>query len=279
MEVGGGVRVECELPFGLVDGNGMRARSVALIPLTGYGELAGAGESNPFRAALQLLAACVAQIGSFREIDAGLLGGLLPIDRDYLLLQVERLTFGDVRYQTVECPRAVCGRRIDVQLALSSVDWPVVPETAVVTHVLPDGRRVVLRLPTAGDQVALHGVAEGALEAAFLGRCVRDGQVSAAELMAMPAAVRAGVVKQVMAASPALDLAVPLACVACRHPFRFVFDPVRSLLSELKGSRTELIKQVHRLALSYHWSQSEILGLPRVVRHEYLDLVQSEGRR
>jgi len=275
------VRVECVLPFGLVDATGRRARKAVLTSLTGHGEMMSAGDDNPFRAALALLASCTVQIGAVRdaELDAGRLGELIPLDRDYLLLQLDRWTFGDARVQTVECPRAACGRRIDVQFSLSSIDWPAVPDTAVGAYALADGRTVAFRLPTAEDQVALHGLAASALEAAFLTRCVREGEVGAAALLAMPAAVRAGVVRHIVAASPALDLAVPLECVACRHPFRFVFDPVRSLLAELTGSRTELIKQVHRLALNYHWSQAEILGLPRVLRHEYLELVQGEAGR
>ena len=38
-------------------------------------------------------------------------------------------------------------------------------------------------------------------------------------------------------------------------------------------------RQVHRIALSYHWSHSEILGLSRPLRHQYLELLQDEAAR
>lgn len=279
------VRAALVLPFGL-DAQGKRARTAVVTAITGRGELFVADDPNPFRAALRLLAASTLELGPFRgaEIELELLGQLLPIDRDYLLLHLNRLTFGDERYHTVECPQAGCGCRLDVRFELSSAEPPAVPATAGGAIELPGGRLVRFRLPVAADQIALHGLAPSALEAAFLERCVRSDcddrrQVGWPELREMPASVRAGVVKRIVAASPEMDLAVPLECVVCGRPFRFVFDPVRSLLAELKASRNELIRQVHRLALSYHWSQAEILGLSRSLRHEYIDLLDGEVAR
>jgi hypothetical protein len=278
------VRAEVILPFGIIDAHGKRARTAALIPITGHGELFGADDANPLRAALHLLAASTVELGPYRGADiAPALGRLLPVDRDTLLLQLNRLTFGDVRYQTVECPQADCRRRLDVRFALSSAEPPTVPDSAGGTIDMPGGRVVHYRLPAATDQAELHGLPPAALEAAFLERCVvRDRsdarQVGWSELMAMPAAIRADVIKRIVAASPEIDLVVPLACTQCGQPFRFAFDPVLSLLHELRASRTELLKQIHRLALSYHWSHREILDLPHALRHEYLELLHEAGR-
>lgn len=282
----GNVRVELVLPFGLRDPRGRSVRTAALIPITGHGELFGAEDANPFRAVLHLLAASTLELGPFHgaDIEPALLGRLLPVDRDYLVLHLHRVTFGDVRYHTVECPQADCRRRLDIRFALSSAEPPRVPDQAGGTIALPGGRLVRFRLPVADDQAALHGVPLAELEAAFLQRCVPgepddDRHVGWSELLEMPAPVRADVVKRIVAASPEIDLAVALECVQCRRPFRFVFDPVVSLLAELKASRTELIRQVHRLALSYHWSHAEILGLPRALRHDYLQLLGEEPAR
>jgi len=283
-DVTGIVRAEIRLPFGLVEPSGQRSRSAMLTAITGHGELHSAEDPNPFRAALHLIAASTLELGPHRgaEIGPALLGRLLPIDRDYLLLQLHRLSFGDVRYQTVECPHAECGRRLDIRFDLSSVDLPALPDRADGVIDLPGGRVVRYRLPLASDQAELHGAAPAALESAFLDRCVASGDdraLGGAELLEQPAAVRAEVVRRIVAASPELDLAVPLTCPSCARPFRFVFDPVMSLLAELKASRAELVKQVHRLALGYHWSQSEILGLPRPLRHEYLAILADEASR
>jgi hypothetical protein len=261
-------------------------RTATLTAITGHAELFGADDPNPFRAALHLLAASTLALGPFRDAEVGpaVLGRLLPIDRDYLLLQLDRLTFGDRRYQTVECPQVACGRRLDVQFELSSIELPQVPDHAGGTAPLPGGRLVHFRLPDAADQAELHDTSPPALEAAFLRRSVVGDRghgrgVGCTELLELPAQIRAGVVQRIVAASPAIDLAVPLDCVSCGRSFRFVFDPVLSLLGQLKASRAELVKQVHRMALSYHWSHNEILGLSRPLRHQYLELLQDEAGR
>jgi hypothetical protein len=274
-------KVEVVLPFGLPDGRGRRARGVVLAPMNGRGEMLGAEDPNPFRAALSVLAASVERLGPFHRdaIDLALLGGLLPVDRDVLLVQLDRITFGDVRFQTVICPAEGCGKRVDVQLDLSTVTPPAMPDEAGGRLALPDGRAVGYRLPTAGDQAALHELPEGELTAAFLERCVRPvvaGDAGPGEVLALPDALRAAIVRDVIDASPALDLTLELPCVACGQPFRFVHEPVQALLRELSASRTAMLREVHWLAFHYHWSQAEILGLSRGLRREYLALLDQE---
>lgn len=278
---GSELKLEVVLPFGLSDGRGRRARSAALVPINGRGEMRGAEESNPFRAALHLLASSLERLGRFRvdDIDLGVLGGLLAVDRDWLLVQLDRLTFGDVRYQTVICPADACAKRVDIRFELSSVTPPELPAEADGRLALPDGRELGYRLPSAGDQVALHGLPAGELEAAFLERCMTTGSaplLGPDEVMALPGELRAAIVKEILAAAPELDMTLDLECVECGTAFRFVYDPVRSLLGELRASRPALLKEVHYLALYYHWSQAEILDLSRSLRREYLGLIDTE---
>jgi hypothetical protein len=275
------LKAEVSLPFGLSDGRGRRARSASLRPINGRGEMLGAEDPNPFRAALQLLATSTAKLGPFHgdDIDLGLLGSLLPLDRDFLLVQLNRLTFGDVRFQTVTCPAEGCGKRVDVRLDLSTVQPPPAPPELGGRLVLQDGQEVRYRLPTAGDQVELHGLSAAELEAAFIERCVRaeaEACLGPDEVMGLPDALRARIVRDLVDASPELDMELELDCVECGKPFRFVYDPVHSLLGELRASRPALLKEIHYLAFYYHWSQAEILSLSRNLRREYLALLDEE---
>jgi hypothetical protein len=279
--LGSALTLEVVLPFGLSDGRGRRARGATLIPINGHGELQGAEDPNPFRAALRLLAASLWRLGRLHgeDIDLGVLGGMLPVDRDWLLVQLDRLVFGDVHYKTVTCPEEGCGKRIDIRLDLSTVTPPEVPAEATGRLALPDGRLVEYKLPSAGDQIALHGLPPSDLETAFLERCTRGGSGRALgrdEVMALPAEVCASIVREILGASPELDMTLDLECIECGALFRFVHDPVRSLLGELRASRPALLKEVHYLALHYHWSQSEILSLSRGLRREYLGLLEVE---
>lgn len=272
---------EVVLPFGLPDERGRRSRHAVLVPINGRGEMQGAEDAHPYRAALYLLASSLERLGRFRseDIDVGVLGGLLIADRDWLLLQLNRLTFGDLRFQTVVCPSESCGKRVDIRLDLSTLTPPAVPKEAWGRIALPDGREVAYRLPTAGDQVVLHGLGQEELEAAFLERCVRVGgapSLSLEETMLLPAELRTALVREILVASPTLDMTLDLECIECTKPFRFVYDPVLALLGELRASRPALLKEVHYLALYYHWSQQEILGLSRRLRREYLALIEAE---
>jgi len=274
--VGSEPTLEVVLPRGLPDGRGGRARKAVLRPIDGRGELQGANEPNPMRAALELLASSLCRLGRLRdeEIDLGALAGLSPLDRDFLLVQLDRLTFGDVRHQTVICPAEGCGKRVDVRFDLSMVAPPEAAAEDGGSLALPDGKVVRYQLPTAGDQAALHGLSGDELESAFLARCTRAEGGGDARLL--PADQRAAVVREILAASPALDLELELRCVECGRTFRFAHDAVHSLLGELRASRTALLREVHSLALYYHWSQAEILGLSRSLRREYLGLLEGE---
>lgn len=280
--IGSVPKADVVLPFGVADAKGRRSRSAVLIPISGRGELLGGEDSNPFRVALQLLATSTTRLGPFQgdEVDLALLSSLLPIDRDLLLISLARLTFGDVRYQTVVCPSAGCEKRLDLRLDLSTVTAPPVDD-ALPPLALPDGRLVRFRRPTSGDQVALHGLQSDELEAAFFGRLLtpKAGEpqgVSADEAALLPTEVRQALVQQILAASPDLELITELSCVECGAPFSYELDPVTSLIDELRLSRSALLEQIHSLAFYYHWSPTEILQLSRAQRAEFLQVLDAE---
>lgn len=273
--------LEVVLPFGVADGRGGRARRAVLNPINGKGELLSAAESNPFRAGLALLAESTTQLGPFwgRDLDFGVFSSLLPVDRDFLLLQLNRLSFGNIRFQTVQCPSEGCGKRVDVQFDLSTVEPPKVSEEARGQVMLGDGRELHFRLPTSGDQSDMHGIPPHELAAALIERCVHktsEASLAVDDVMALPLDIRTAVVREVLSASPEFDMQLELACIECGNQFRFVYDPVHSLLGELRASRSAVLREVHYLAFYYHWSHDEILGLSRSLRREYLALLDEE---
>src|ERR1700694_210359 len=95
------------LPGGLV----LEDRSLSTVelrPLTGREEewLAGNAGSPAARAVTQVLAACVTHIEDLAPT-LELIRRLLVGDRDYLVLQLRRLTFGDEFRAVLACPE--CG--------------------------------------------------------------------------------------------------------------------------------------------------------------------------
>lgn len=288
--LGFGVHTEVTLPVGLADNRGRRHRSAILAPIAGRGELAAVAEANPFRAAILLLADSLMALGPHRgaEIDIGLLSGLLPIDRDYLLIQLSSITFGGPRFQTVECPGKECGRRLDVRFDLRSIEAGRPSASEHVEATLDDGRSVMFRLPSSGDQVAAYGLDSTQQADELLRRCmVRNGKpgdtggadtASLPDVLAQEPAARVRLCAALVAACPQLDTALELRCIHCEQPFEFVYDPVLTLIEELQASRKALLKEVHYLAFYYHWSYTDILNLTRPMRREYLELLDQELR-
>jgi hypothetical protein len=54
-----------------------------------------------------------------------------------------------------------------------------------------------------------------------------------------------------------------------------LFDTATFFLAEVAATADRLLDEVHAIAWHYHWSESEILDLPRARRRRYLDLIAS----
>ena len=55
-------------------------------------------------------------------------------------------------------------------------------------------------------------------------------------------------------------------CPACGSRSAVLLDAADYLFQELRGERGNIYQQVHQLAAHYHWSETEILALPRPKR-------------
>lgn len=265
-----GVELPCGLPRA---GDGVHRRAT-LTALDGAAELAAAEQSNPFLAAHLVLVRSLCSLGARTEVDLEEVRRLLPIDRDFLLIELDRLTSGDTRYQTIRCPAADCQRRMDIEIDLSTIVASPASPARQRELSLGSGRVVRVRLPCAGDQEALFDAPPQARAGLMVARCLVGGQGLAAE---MDPAEQVACALAIGSAAPRLDLTLNLECPTCGGAFSHEYEPVRALFGELRRSRADLLTEVHWLALHYHWSQAEILGLPRSLRREYLDLLARDS--
>jgi len=69
--------------------------------------------------------------------------------------------------------------------------------------------------------------------------------------------------------APEVAQAALAACPACGASNEIAVDPYLVLAA----SPEELFVEVHLLASAYHWSEAEILALPRARRQLYLRLI------
>ena len=57
------------------------------------------------------------------------------------------------------------------------------------------------------------------------------------------------------------------------------FDVSAFFIGEMRLNAAQLLRETHALALAYHWSEADILGLDRERRRAYLDLLHESVPR
>ena len=70
-------------------------------------------------------------------------------------------------------------------------------------------------------------------------------------------------------------------CVRCPHcnvETTFPVDLEGLALSELEKIQHQLLRDIHQLAITYHWSETEILSLTPLRRAHYLKLIEEAAR-
>ena len=194
-------------------------------------------------------------------------------DLETCLLELRRLLFGDVVRAEAVCPAAGCRAKIDVSFRVSEYVAHHSPrETRGAKSDATDdwyslsASNVAFRLPLAGDRIAVASAAHP--DRALAARCLRPAELP-------PRALRQAVrVMQTMA--PAMADAVQGCCPECDTTVEMWFDPQEFTLRELHDEAAYVFEEVHLLASRYHWSEAEILAMPRRRRLQYVELVRGE---
>lgn len=198
---------------------------------------------------------------------------LCVTDLDALLLLLRQMIIGDVIRTDVICPAKDCGRRIDVAFRIGEYLAHHSPRTPRGVEAADEAgwfrfrdASVSFRLPSAADQVAASRSPKAEYE--LIRRCIRPAEISARVLKRVETAMEA--------LAPGLSDNVQGECPECGAKVTMYFDAQQFTLSELRNQAVFIYEDVHLLAKHYHWSQAEILALPRSRRARYTEMVQQE---
>jgi hypothetical protein len=288
------------LPGGYVDADFELLREVELASLSGRDEeLIAAPQPIADPALLTvLLSRCVLRLGPVRPVSEDLARRLLVVDRQFLLLKLRQITFGDHVQATVQCPWEGCQKKVDIGFSLH--DIPVreseekgplytrklSPEAAFSDEHGEQYREVVFRLPNGEDQEAIAPtIEEDETEGLtlLLARCIRRlGSLcdpGPEVLHRLSPLARVEIERHMEEAAPQVDLNLAAYCPECDREFIVPFDLQGFFLAECQTNRDFLYREVHHLAYHYHWSEHEIMALPREKRRKYIALLADELRR
>lgn len=217
-----------------------------------------------------LLNACVLSLDDHAVTDE-LVRQLLIADRDYLILQLRRLTLGENIQAVIACP--ACNSKMDVNFPVSDVPVEVRPQASSSYKLQLQDRTVFFRLPTGGDQEAVVETETHDPVAQLMKRCILDDggrRMSSDE--------KESLISLMEQLAPHLELELDLRCPECAHHFVAPFDTTAFFLEEIALKAEDLLQEVHTLAFYYHWSETEILGLERSRRRTYLGLLNDSLR-
>jgi hypothetical protein len=147
-------------------------------------------------------------------------------------------------------------------------------------------REVVFRLPNGEDQETIaQTIEEDETEGLvlLLARCIRRlGSLcdpGPEVIHRLSPLARAEIGRHMEEAAPQVDLNLAAHCPECDREFIVPFDLQGFFLAECQTNRDFLYREVHQLAYHYHWSEQEIMALPREKRRKYIALLADELRR
>jgi hypothetical protein len=264
------------LPGGVVLADGEVLTTAALRPLDGQVEdwLATFRRTPNAVAVTRVLGHCLVRLGD-RAPTRELIRQILVGDRDYLMLQLRRLTLGDHLAAVLACPG--CRVKFDVDFSLVNVTVDRRPQDHLFYAMELAGRdgpsrTVRFRLPNGGDQEVVAALDPADAVKALLERCLDPGEAPADE------GAWEVVASAMEGRAPRVEVELELVCPDCGHAFVEPFDLTGFFLDEIRRGSSQLRREVHTLAFYYHWSEADILELTRTRRREYLSLIADSLR-
>lgn len=202
------------------------------------------------------------------------LAGLSVGQRDARLLALRSTLFGSKLAVVERCPH--CNEDMEVELDSADLVLPAPVQHDTDFTLCSEGRSVRFRLPNSLDLIVVSGCVDVVqAQALLLERCVieafhGDEPISAA---ALSSASVSAIAERMGELDPQADLHLSLCCAECRHGWKVMFDVLPFLWCELNAWATRVLREVHRLAITYGWSEGEILSMSAARRRHYLAMV------
>jgi hypothetical protein len=286
-----------QLPGGYYDDSGHRHRDVELVPLRGREEeLLAALDVPPPELVTRVLASCVQRVGAVDLTAEDVFRRLTVGDRLFLLLKLREATFGSRVTAVASCPWLGCAEKVDIAFRIADIPlresgpggplYDVQLSAEAAPRDTPPDRVVRFRLPNGADQEALTVLLDGnpavALRTLLESCLVAIGTHTPpgpSRVAALSPRARSEIEAAMAAEAPGPALVMDASCPSCGRGFALPFDIQELFFGEVAGSTDQLSRQVHYLAYHYHWSEAEILDLPREKRLRYLEVLAEEIER
>jgi hypothetical protein len=265
-----------ELPGGIRIA-GVLKRSFRFKPVTGSLEIvlcesASDAGTTPARITA-VLSEALAELGD-TAVSVSCVRNLSVGDRQFLMDQLAAHIDDQLVWLTAECGQ--CHELFDISLRFAELPVKPAGEDFPETTVETEHGRFRVRVPTGADQEAIATV-DDETEALhiLLQRLVSTVEPSQAlDVTQLSGNDIAVIEARVEAMAPEIATHLQTHCPSCETENQLPISPYATLQRPVG----DLYAEIHRLANTYHWSESDILSLPRARRQIYLQLIdQSRG--
>lgn len=208
----------------------------------------------------------------FPDATADELADLTIGKRDRNLLRLREWLFGSTLEGVINCPH--CGNLAEFSLQVGDICLETIDQAEILTFTEGD-YHIEYRLPTSRDLLVITKDNLRKAEEILLDRCLIKVYNPKNPEIPPPPTLFQSLNQAIAAADPQGDIQLALDCPDCRHHWSALFDIVSFLWQEIQAWAINLLRDIHRLAATYHWSESEILALSPQRRQFYLDLINS----
>ncbi len=216
-----------------------------------------------------ILAAALDKIGGIHA-NPFVVSQLCVADRQYLMLQLASMLEGDVFWILSSCSSCksdfdICVKRSDLPVKKAGLGYPF-------ATVKLDEAELTCRIPVGEDQEKIEPLADDDALHLLLENCIEEvnGNAPQEGFIDSLTAADIGCIEDVLEdISPSVTTSLLTHCPECDAEQVVELDPYT-----LTGTETgNFYQEIHTLAMAYHWSEQDIMALPRSRRRTYLDLI------
>jgi len=201
------------------------------------------------------------------------LAALSIAQRDRNLIVLREGMFGHTLTGFSICPQ--CQERLEI--TLSTRDILFTQASFEEQYELLTGDFILkFRLPNSYDLAAITRCKDISSARTMLGkRCVEQALMKGNEIPIedLPEVAIGALSDQMSKRDPQSELILDIECPECEHKWQILFDIVKFFWAEINSHAKQLLDDVHTLAYTYGWSETDLLSMSAMRRQFYIDRV------
>lgn len=218
-----------------------------------------------------ILVAALDNIGGIRiHADPSVVNRLCVADRQYLMLQLASILEGDLFWISSACSSCkndfdICVRRSDLPVKEAGQGYPF-------ATIKLDGAELTCRIPVGEDQEKIERLSDDDALHLLLEHCIEEVNDNAPEEGFVDSLTQADIsrIEDILEdISPSIATRLLTRCPECDAEQIVELDPYALPVTKTGN----FYQEIHTLAMAYHWSEQDILSLPRSKRRIYLELI------